>query len=147
MRRALFFVLALAACDYDWTIADEDATWPVGQDAGAADATWPVGQDASADDVGDASVDCAALVTRVEAERTAARRCALASGQCGASVTDACGCPVFVADPTSAASITFAASAAELARAGCADSCGACPTQPTTGTCLQQGSAGTLCWP
>lgn len=153
----LLAALALA-CDYDWTVAGADATWPTGQDArtedgGAPDAT----EDATTEDAAsgrDASTpdalspnDCAALAARVEAERTAARRCALAAGDCATTVADPCGCDVFVADQTSAASLTYARSAAELARSGCLAACSACPEPPVTGTCLQQGPAGTLCWP
>jgi hypothetical protein len=163
----LLLALGGTHCSYDWTVGastldaaegdassdasnadasvDRDADVVSDNDAKTIDASR---NDASAMDAGtiDADAGCLELEMRADQDRTAARQCMLAAGQCTMKVKDACGCDVFVAIGSSAAAQEFAMTSQELVRIGCALQCSTCPVLPTQGTCLDM-MAMTLCYP
>jgi hypothetical protein len=144
--------LALAACSFDWTIRHDpgdaalvDATQ---QDTGTQtpDATTEV--DASFDVTVpgiDAGTICDDLLAKVEAAQTNARACTLGVGQCMATVTDQCGCGVYVAIVGSSFANKYKA-AVDAYKASCTPTCTGCGSPPA-GSCLQHGDGGIFCFP
>ncbi|MBI4816638.1 MAG: hypothetical protein HY791_10285 [Deltaproteobacteria bacterium] len=130
-------LLAALGCSYDWAVrADGGPIVDAGgaaADGGDADAAFRDGS-------------CESILREVDEARTASRVCALGAGECGGTVVDSCGCPVFVAVRGSASAARFEAAAREAEDSACALGCSACSTMPTSGTCLLQ-SGEALCWP
>jgi hypothetical protein len=136
-------ILALAGCSYDWEVG-AGAGDAAALDAAALDTAVPDG--GVVDAAGSTDTGCEALEARVDADRKAARACQIGAGQCSMTVKDPCGCDVFVAVGSSAAAQSFASSSSALTHSSCALQCSACPSLPTSGTCLDMMGAD-LCWP
>jgi hypothetical protein len=127
-----------AACSYDWEIGAPSA------DAGTGGADAGAGSGGSG--AGGAAPDCAMLSANLDAARKQAKACTIgASGQCGASITDECGCTSYVTQGGSAAASAFADAVAKVKAAGCTTSCSSCLVSP--GACLYSGGKGPYCLP
>jgi hypothetical protein len=149
-RLAIGLLSAFALCGgcYDWAIGSAVV------DAGdAGDATPPPGMDASVDvqvqdshapgDVTsepeaapppDSAPSCATLQAAVDSDRLAAQACTGMAGDCLSSVMDQCGCTVYVAQASNAATASYNMAVQNLKQASC-ESCGTCPV-PLAASCL-----------
>lgn len=97
--------------------------------------------DASDDvaDVPDSSVDCAALVTDLEAKKKAARACVLSSNQCTSTIVDQCNCNVVIAVGGSQEVIAYQTAIQNFVDSGCPKGCAASCPSTTTKNCLTSG--------
>jgi hypothetical protein len=159
-RLAIGLLSALALCGgcYDWAIGT------AASDAGdAGDATLPPGMDGSVDVVvvdshapgdvtsepeaappPDSAPSCATLQATVDSDKLAAQVC---TGNCVSTVLDQCGCTVYVAQASNAATANYNTAVQRLKQADC-ESCGTCPV-PLGASCLPgtgpDGGLTTVC--
>jgi hypothetical protein len=160
LATGLLSAVVLCGACYDWTIgttvADRDAgdaAMPGGPDAGTdtaspTDSRAPVDsfvEELAAPDADAAS--CASLQESVDADRVAAKVC---MSTCMSTVTDQCGCTVFVAQSSSAATAAYKAAVTDLMKSGCPINCGTC-VNPTASFCLAgtgpDGGVAAICMP
>jgi hypothetical protein len=124
----------------DAAAIDMGTTPPPGHDAGTT-------KDATLPDV--TAPSCATLAQTVASTRAAAIACTSTSGACSNSVSDACGCVLFVGESPSAATSDYLAAVMALQSSGCPLGCSACPAPaPTYALCLAAGMGtglGTAC--
>jgi hypothetical protein len=145
-RVAIGLLSALAVCGacYDWTLGSGasdagDATLPGGPDAGTDTLTpvdAPVPVDVIVAEVGrpDVSAEaCASLLQMVDSDETLAKAC---MAVCTSTVTDQCGCKVFVAQSSSQATSDYASAIVSFENAGCHASCGTCADAGAFVDCL-----------
>jgi len=161
--------VAWAGC-YDWNVgpsadangaADAKATKDAGVDVELRDGGHDVGVDVHVVDAPQATSDahahadagnpCPSLLAGLTSSRKAAQTCTQGATplECQLSVTDPCGCAVFVRN--AAAQSAFQAAVTAYTKAGCGqvDCPGSCG--PLAGTCLMNevdgGSLVTACYP
>jgi hypothetical protein len=149
-------ILSLDACSFDWSV-NADAGDAAGVDASKAADAAPSTQDgASADDAmppTDAGIpdeaSCATLESNADAGKANAVACTLGVlNQCTTTLSDQCGCQLFVTWADASATDSYAAAVHSLVSSGCPLGCppsSACPTLPVTSGCTQQGSATATC--
>jgi hypothetical protein len=171
-RRASFpLLLALAAivaaahaagCAYDWTVghaaasdagADVDlveagaegASEASSADGAPADATPGADGGASAEaSAAEAAASCAQLEAEVRADRGPAVTCTPVVGACSASVSDECGCTVYVGDGTSSQTTTYKNAVSAFLGAGCRSTIACADTCPAAqaNACAVADAAG-----
>jgi hypothetical protein len=143
------------ACSLDWKVRPDPG------DGGGPETSRPdvivgdTGVDAPGDAPDETSVDpdaggCGALRADIAPAKASAKACALASGQCKATVNDECGCPVIVKMAGSAESTAYASAVATFTgKCGKPADCAACPALglEATWACLQPGTPAPLCQP
>jgi hypothetical protein len=153
-RVAPGLVLALgltSSCSLDWTIGGADGGHA---EAGARDA--PMESHAPTLDTGihetgapdvveaasaDVAPSCATLEADVVAAHNAAVACPPPSGEdCLHYVTDQCGCIVYVAQPSSAATANYNAAIHKLVMSGCTLECECMKPMPVGAECLPGSS-------
>jgi hypothetical protein len=156
MRRcASRLVLALGlcqGCSLDWTIGTghggSAGSGGSGGSAGSADSgddgTTPAAD--AADARHETAASCNALEANVDSTRAAARLCASTPTACKSKVTDQCGCTVFVAESSSAATTAYAQAISALEASGCPRGCGTC-SNPATSECLVGPGLKDVCTP
>jgi hypothetical protein len=153
----LVAVALLGGC-YSWTLgtssADAGSESPAPpMDGGSMDSSEPRDSSAPMDsakamDTAPPPPDCAGLLAQVETEMYAAEMCT--TGECTSSVVDQCGCKVNVAQPGSAATMSYA-HAITAFKNSCTPSCGTCPDAGSVSFCLAgalpDGALASLCDP
>jgi hypothetical protein len=146
-------VLALGlchSCSLDWTVgtgrggsAGSGGSGGSGTDAAPAD----TGATTEAGDSGhEASTSCAMLGANVDTARAAARLCASTPTACKSKVIDQCGCTVFVAESSSAATTAYTTAIGALEASGCPRGCGSC-AKPLASECLVGADLKDVCTP
>jgi hypothetical protein len=162
MRPAVCLVLvgaACAGCSYDWETgaASGEAGVPEASaeaaiDAGGADAAIDVAVDAGVDvgpapEGGPDAAYCGDLAAQVDTAKTSAKKCTTTPPDCGSSVKDQCGCTVFVAQSSSAATQNYVSLVQEFGQSGCVLGCGTCGPPPTQSYCLVNSQDVPVCTP
>jgi hypothetical protein len=147
--------LSLDACSFDWGVnadaGDAGVDASKGSDATANGNDAAPSQDASpATDAGTPDeASCAMLETNADAGKANAWTCTLGVvNQCTTTVSDQCGCKLFVTWSDAAATDQYGAAVQALVSSGCPLGCppsSACPMLPVTSGCTDQGSTTATC--
>lgn len=149
MRGALVLVV-VAGCSYDWSVAAEPTSDPVGMapDGGEGGVDAAGERDASEPDAvaPDAGRVCADVLADLAQARRDAKACPTLTAPCEREIQDECGCRSFLWQANTGAVSRYEALITESASLGCVASGCNCVTG-SSGTCLAAGAGVYACTP
>jgi len=146
MRLGLTVALLCTSCALDWTVGSGHA-----EDGGTDSVADRGPSDSETRDVASSDArSCSQLEADVDSAKLAAKQCSSMPDDCMSKVEDQCGCVVFVAQPSNAATTAYVMAIQTLQDSGCALGCATCPAPPAESFCLPSSGdsgLGTACDP
>jgi hypothetical protein len=146
LRWMLVFLLS-TSCALDWNVGTGAALDAAVRDTAIDQEAHETGRPSETGAPDAAAPSCSQLQANVDAAKVAAKECSSMPDDCMSHVEDQCGCTVFVAESSSAATSQYLAAIAALEKSGCPIECATCPTPAKQSLCLASAGLKTACNP